>query len=89
MEVRAAPHDDYNRCVDDAHGRMVWTHRGMTTWYRNSKGRVVTNSPWRIVDYWKMTYALNPSDYVFRHKPMDGNADLSTKPASRSKQSAA
>ncbi len=65
MDVRTATFDDYNRRVDDAHERMVWTHPGMTSWYKNSKGRVVTNSPWRLVDYWKLTYALNPSDYVF------------------------
>jgi len=41
--------------VDEAHRKMVWSHPGMTTYYRNSQGRVVVNSPWRIVDYWAMT----------------------------------
>jgi 4-hydroxyacetophenone monooxygenase len=65
MEVRAAPHDAYNRSVDDAHSRMVWANAATNSWYKNSKGRVFTNSPWRIVDYWKLTYALNPADYRF------------------------
>lgn len=64
MEVRPSVHDAYNRSVDEAHGRMVWAHKGMTSWYKNDSGRVFTNSPWRLVDYWKMTWALNPSDYV-------------------------
>jgi 4-hydroxyacetophenone monooxygenase len=65
MEVRAAPHDAYNRSVDDAHSRMVWANAATNSWYKNSRGRVFTNSPWRMVDYWKITYALNPADYVF------------------------
>jgi 4-hydroxyacetophenone monooxygenase len=43
------------RQVDDAHERMVWTHPGMTTYYRNSRGRVVVNSPFRNLDFWRMT----------------------------------
>ena len=34
---------------------MIWTHPGMSTWYRNAAGRVVTNSPWKLLDYWTMT----------------------------------
>lgn len=59
--------DSYNNQVDDAHERMIWTHSGMDTWYRNSKGRVVTNSPWRLVDYWNMTRAPDVDDAVFVH----------------------
>jgi 4-hydroxyacetophenone monooxygenase len=43
---------------------MIWSHRGMDTWYRNAKGRVVTNSPWRVVDYWRMTHAADLADFV-------------------------
>jgi 4-hydroxyacetophenone monooxygenase len=55
VEVRQDVHDEYNARVDAAHDRMIWTHPGMDTWYRNGRGRVVTNSPWRVVDYWQMT----------------------------------
>ena len=55
--------DDYNRRVDDAHSKMVWTHPAMDTWYRNARGRVVTNSPWRLIDYWQMTREVNLTDY--------------------------
>jgi hypothetical protein len=34
---------------------MVWTHKGMTNWYRNRRGRVFAITPWRLVEYWKMT----------------------------------
>lgn len=65
MECRAAVFDEYNRRVDEAHGRMVWTHGGVRNWYKNSRGRVVANSPWRLVDYWKLTSALNPHDFIY------------------------
>jgi 4-hydroxyacetophenone monooxygenase len=42
---------------------MVWTHPGMTTYYRNARGRVVMNSPWRTTDYWKLTQTADLTDY--------------------------
>lgn len=42
---------------------MIWAHKGMTTWYRNKKGRVVSLSPWRLVDYWKMTRRPDIADF--------------------------
>ena len=63
IEVRTDVCDDYNRRVDDAHSKMVWTHPAMDTWYRNARGRVVTNSPWRLIDYWQMTREVNLTDY--------------------------
>lgn len=63
VEVRADVHDDYNRRVDEAHAKMIWSHRGMDTWYRNAAGRVVTNSPWRVVDYWAMTKEVDLDEF--------------------------
>jgi len=59
-------HEALHRWVEDvdaAHRRMVWSHPGMTTYYRNSRGRVVTNSPYRVVDYWAMTHDANLADF--------------------------
>jgi 4-hydroxyacetophenone monooxygenase len=64
-EVRAEVHHDYNERVDRAHETMVWTHQGMDTYYRNSKGRVVVNNPFRIVDVWHNTEQADPSDFTF------------------------
>jgi 4-hydroxyacetophenone monooxygenase len=36
----------------------------MTTYYRNSKGRIVVNSPYRNVDFFEMTKTVNLDDYV-------------------------
>lgn len=59
-------YSDYNNSVDEAHSRMVWAHKGANSWYRNSAGRVVANSPWRLVDYWRMTAEFNVGDYKVR-----------------------
>jgi 4-hydroxyacetophenone monooxygenase len=42
---------------------MIWTHPGMSTYYRNPKGRVVSVMPWRLVDYWGMTRAPDLDEY--------------------------
>ena len=63
VEVRPEVEDDYTRRHDEAHARMLWTHPGMTNWYRNADGRVVSTMPWRIVDYWRMTHGADLADY--------------------------
>jgi 4-hydroxyacetophenone monooxygenase len=63
-EVRAEVYEKYNAELDRAHEQMVWTHPGMSTYYRNSRGRIVVNTPWRIVDYWHMTREADLDDYA-------------------------
>jgi 4-hydroxyacetophenone monooxygenase len=67
IECRRAPYEAYNVKVDAALERMVWSHRAMTNWYKNKRGRVVMNSPWRLVDYRNMTEHMDPADYVFEN----------------------
>lgn len=64
IECRREPFDAYNARVDAALDKMVWSHPAMTNWYKNKHGRVVMNSPWRLVDYRNMTEHLDPADYV-------------------------
>jgi 4-hydroxyacetophenone monooxygenase len=35
----------------------------MSTYYRNSFGRVMSVSPWRLVDYWRMTHEPTLDEY--------------------------
>lgn len=65
VEVRQEVYDDYARRIDEAHEKMVWTHGGARNWYRNSRGRVTAITPWRNDDFWRMTRAPNPAEYVF------------------------
>jgi len=66
LEVRAEPFWDYQEKVDHAHRNMVWSHPGVTSWYKNKNGRVTANSPWRLVDYRNMTFNFDPADYEFK-----------------------
>lgn len=63
ISVRPAVVEDYVRRVDEAHERMIWTHPGMSTYYRNRFGRVVSVMPWRLVDYWAMTHDPDFAEY--------------------------
>lgn len=58
-----APQADYMRAYNDGRQDMIWMHPGMTTYYRNSKGRVYSVMPWRLVDYWHMTRTPDLDDY--------------------------
>jgi 4-hydroxyacetophenone monooxygenase len=64
VECRQEVHDAYNERVDDAHENMVWTHEGMNTYYRNARGRIVVNSPFRNVDYYDMTREAKLDEFV-------------------------
>lgn len=65
IDVRAPIHDAYVEEVDRLHEGLVWTHKGLTNWYRNPAGRVFAVLPYRLVDYWKMTSVFDPSEYRF------------------------
>jgi 4-hydroxyacetophenone monooxygenase len=64
LEVREDVFWDYNNELDDALSRCIWSHPGMTNWYRNEAGRVVVSSPWTYLDYWNRTRELTLDDYV-------------------------
>ena len=63
IDVKAEIHDDYVKRVDAEHEQLIWTHPGMSTYYRNQFGRVVSISPWRLVDYWSMTHDPDLGQY--------------------------
>ena len=63
IDVRRSVHDDYVRKVDAEHEQLIWSHPGMTTYYKNRHGRVFSALPWRFVDYWAMTHDADLGDY--------------------------
>jgi 4-hydroxyacetophenone monooxygenase len=63
VEVLPSVHQDYNDRIDEAHERMVWTHPGMDTYYRNSRGRVVVNNPFRMQEFWQLTEQADLREY--------------------------
>ena len=65
IDCKKDVYEEYNSNLDKQHDKMVWTHHKVKSWYRNSTGRVITNSPWRLVDYWKMTKEPREEDFLF------------------------
>ncbi len=64
VEVREDVWATYNENVAREHEDMVWTHPGMTTYYRNDRGRITINSPYRNVDFYDMTKAVDLDEYT-------------------------
>lgn len=63
ISVRDEVNAEYNAVMDDLHTRTVWSHRGFSTYYRNSKGRVVYIMPFTNLEYWQRVQAAGLDDY--------------------------
>jgi 4-hydroxyacetophenone monooxygenase len=63
LEVREDIFWKYNEELDEALSHSIWSHPGMTNWFRNSAGRLVVSSPWTYLDYWRRTRELDRDDY--------------------------
>ncbi|MBS7700174.1 MULTISPECIES: NAD(P)/FAD-dependent oxidoreductase [unclassified Chelatococcus] len=63
IEVRRDAFERYNDRVDSMLSNMVWTHPGVTNWYKNSVGRVALNWPGRLVEYRDVTAEFDPREY--------------------------
>jgi 4-hydroxyacetophenone monooxygenase len=64
VEVKADVHDAFNARVDEANAKMAWGVEGVSSWYKNAKGRVAQNWPFPLVEYWEATRAPDPGDFV-------------------------
>ena len=69
VEVRQDVHDLYNHRLDEKAQGMVWTHPGVTSWYKNDRNRLTVTSPWRLLDYWAMTRHFVPDEFRVAEKP--------------------
>ena len=70
IECREDRRTDYTAEIDALHEELIWTHPGMSTYYRNAKGKVRSPMPFRLVDYWQRTHAPDLADFhVTRAEP--------------------
>lgn len=53
----------YNKELDAELDKCIWSHPGMTTWYRNEAGRIVVSSPWTYLDSWRRMRHFDLGDY--------------------------
>jgi 4-hydroxyacetophenone monooxygenase len=70
INVRRDAFESYVQQVDAEHEQMIWTHPGMTTYYRNQHGRVFSVMPWRLVDYWSMTHDPDLSKFELSRRDL-------------------
>jgi 4-hydroxyacetophenone monooxygenase len=68
VEVRREVFEDYNTELDEALSRAIWSHEGMTTYYRNEKGRIVVTGPWTYLDWWNRMRELDADDYTLTQR---------------------
>lgn len=68
VECRPEPFEKYNSELDEALSHTVWTHPAMTTYYRNSVGRIVTNTAWTNAEYWHRTREMDEGDFILRQR---------------------
>lgn len=64
VEIRQDVHDAYNDTIDQRLRNLVWSHPSVNGWYKNRDGRIITNQPWRLIDYWRLTYEPDLNHYV-------------------------
>ena len=65
IRVKPAIEEKYQNRFDARHQKMVWQHDQVSSWYQNSVGKVVTTSPWKLLEYWNWTKKFNSDDYEF------------------------
>ena len=63
MAVKREAFDGYVDRLQKECLRMVWSHPGSRSWYKNDRGVVINTSPWRLIDYWAWTKAPDLSEY--------------------------
>jgi 4-hydroxyacetophenone monooxygenase len=64
IECRSEVHDAYNERLDAEMEHMIWRHPRVRSYYNNAKGRVITNVPWTMYQYWDMTRTPDLGEYV-------------------------
>jgi len=66
LEIREPVFEDYMERTGRKLQEFVWsTHYG-TTYFRNAKGRVTTNSPWTLLEMWSWCHEPNPDHFLKR-----------------------
>ncbi len=63
LEVRAEANKTYNEEVQAISRTLAWGHPNVESWYKNSAGQVVNNSPFSLQKYWQVTHELDLADY--------------------------
>jgi 4-hydroxyacetophenone monooxygenase len=63
IDVREDVNAAFNDRVQEISRRLAWGHPNVQSWYKNSAGRVVNNSPFSLQQYWSETHEVDFADY--------------------------
>lgn len=63
LEIPQEANDEYNEEVQNLSKNLAWGHPGVESWYKNSDGKVVNNSPFSNLEYWSRTHDVEPNRY--------------------------
>lgn len=66
LEIPESVNDEYNEEVQQISAHLAWGHPGVHSWYKNSAGKVVNNSPFSNLEYWSRTHDVEPNRYEMR-----------------------
>jgi len=64
LEVREEAYQDYMDRSAEKLKQFVWSTEFGTSYFRNSTGRVTTNSPWSMLEMWTWLKKPDPADFV-------------------------
>ena len=67
FKVKRDIEQKYQDKFEARHEQMVWEHEKVSSWYQNSSGKVVTTSPWKLLEYWNWTKNLMKMIMNFRY----------------------
>ena len=63
LECSEQTMQDYQQRFRDQHAKLIWEHPNVHSYYQNSEGKVTLLWPWKIIDMWRWTKQVDPSDY--------------------------
>ncbi|MGE0624430.1 MAG: flavin-containing monooxygenase [Pseudomonadales bacterium] len=64
LEIPESVNDEYNDEVQAISRTLAWGHPGVQSWYKNSDGKVVNNSPFSNLEFWQRTHDVEPNRYA-------------------------
>ena len=63
VDVKPERYEAYNAEIDEIGAGLVTALQGVESYYHNAKGRVVTQSPWTILQYWSLIQEPDLEDF--------------------------
>ena len=75
LDVRAEANANYNEDVQARSANLAWGHPNVQSWYKNSDGQVINNSPFSLQEFWEVTHDITPEDFELLHAGSNAATD--------------